>query len=393
MKLTHNFQDNLLLRDIIQRNYFNNFDYNKSFNLTFFYNDLYTNYMYIPTYESYQSLNNFNSILKNFELFLEWYKYNNFNTKIIIHDNFLLNNKEYVKKILKLIVDSNINYKNLNIVIDLIEIDNIAEVIDTLKSLKINNLTLEFNVNLEDSKKIQEFNLNSYGIINILIHPQIGSEELIDNYNFIIQNKYNIQEYIDIDSDKWDEINIQNYLQFIKYLLLKNDFSLLYTSSPININDQHVIDNTYCKKNCCFQNSLNILIVDLSINLCHKFQYDDQIIGYLKPNEETILAFESKILPLIMLNTHLKRSSTPHCEICPYINICKGFCFASSYKKCFNPAIPIEESCNLKKAKFSLIFSYLSKLKEFEIYIKNSNFSQIYKENILQILFQFKKEE
>ena len=117
------------------------------------------------------------SPFKNFELFLEWYKYNNFNTKIIIHDNFLLNNKEYVKKILKLIVDSNINYKNLNIVIDLIEIDNIAEVIDTLKSLKINNLTLEFNVNLEDSKKIQEFNLNSYGIINILIHPQIHNVE------------------------------------------------------------------------------------------------------------------------------------------------------------------------------------------------------------------------
>jgi hypothetical protein len=89
-----------------------------------------------------------------------------------------------------------------------------------------------------------------------------------------------------------------------------------------------------------------------------------------------------------MLNTHLKRSSTPHCEKCSYIGICQGFCFTESYHKCFNPIIPIKESCDLKKAKYSLIFSYLAKDSSFKTYISNIH-NNIFKNYLLLILDHF----
>ena len=93
-----------------------------------------------------------------------------------------------------------------------------------------------------------------------------------------------------------------------------------------------------------------------------------------------------------MLTTHLKRSSTPHCEICPYINLCSGFCFANSYKKCFNPAIPIKESCILKKSKYSFIFNILIKNTNFKDIINNLKCSDIYKEYLLSICNNLIKE-
>lgn len=194
-------------------------------------------------------------------------------------------------------------------------------------------------------------------------------QQLINKYNLIIN------EYIEIDSDEWTEQTIKEYLKYLQYLLINNESieNLFKTNLPISLKDQHILDNTNCKKNCAFQKSLNILLINLSINLCHKFQYDDLTIGYLIPETNKIFSFQAQNLPTSMLGIHLKRSSTPHCERCPFINLCQGFCFHQSYLKCYNPIIPIQESCKLKKAKFTFIFTYL---------LKNTNFVQEINESI-----------
>ena len=392
MELTAKFQDNLLLQDILKRNYFNFFnkdnDFNKKLNISFFYNNNYTNYKFIPNYINYeQEQTNLDTILKNWELLLDWYVFNEFNTTISIHDDILLNNLNFLEKILNIFNKKQINYKNFYIYINVDKINSIEELFLMFYKNQFPQAFI-FNVKINEVQKILDYKLNEFGQINIIIPPGLTSEELINNQIIIDNNNFKINKYIEEDSDKWNEKNIEEYLKYIYYCLQNLDRieDIFSTNKTIKLIDQHIIDNINCKKDCDFQNSLNILLQDLSINMCHKFQYDDQIIGNFIEDEEKILISQAKILPLITFNTHLKRSSTPHCETCPYINVCNGFCFAASYNKCFNPIIPIKESCNLKQIKFSFIFNYLSEIKDILSLIKKLNLSKIYKQYIINII-------
>lgn len=397
MEMTYQNQDNLLLNDILIRNYYNNFNELKDINLTFFYNNNYTNKNYIPNYENLELKNNLELILKHWELFLKWYEYQKFNTIINIHDDILFNNLTWLNNILELFFKKNINYKQLILHINYEQQKKIEELFSLLNNYK-NKLYSIFNININNITKEKLKLLNEYGQINIIIPPGLTGEELINFQKIINNSGVVINQYIEQDTKFWDNKNIKEYLKYINFLLdtnLKNNnLNLLFsTNLPIGLIDQHNIDNLNCKKNCCFQKSFNILLIDFSINLCHKFQYDDQIIGYLKPNEkEDIFTVESKILPLVMLNTHLKRTSTPHCEDCVFINICKGFCFFESYKICFNPIIPIKETCNLKKSKYIFIFHYLKiKYNNLIEQINNiDNLNKIYKNYLILLINKIK---
>jgi hypothetical protein len=67
MKMTPQHQDNILLRDILERNYYKSFkegnDNCKNFNLSFFYINDYTNFKFIPGYESPEEKNDLSKIL------------------------------------------------------------------------------------------------------------------------------------------------------------------------------------------------------------------------------------------------------------------------------------------------------------------------------------------
>ena len=60
------------------------------------------------------------------------------------------------------------------------------------------------------------------------------------------------------------------------------------------------------------------------------------------------------------MNIHLKKSSTPHCENCPFVIFCKGFCCKESYNYCLNPIIPLRETCEMKKVKYAFLFYKLN---------------------------------
>ena len=393
MKMTAQHQDNLLLKDILHRNYFQSFKKGnnncKNFNLSFFYVNDYTNFKFIPNHESLEEKNDLSTILSNWSLFLDWYNANEFYTNLEIHDDILLNDSDFLEKILFILEQKKVNYNNLIVYIN-------VEVFNNLKSLDLlrgnSQIQLIFNTKISlFTRLVSELKVtsNQAEIVNILIPPGLTSQQLIRYQQEIFQSQLNINRYIEIDSVEWTNEWINEYLGYIRFWMssLKNPECLFKSDSPISIVDQHNIDNINCKTNCSFQNSLSILVVNLSINMCHKFQYDDQVIGYLIPDEKEILRIEAKILPISMLTTHLKRTSTPHCESCPFIGVCKGFCFADSYNRCFNPAIPLKEGCDLKKAKFSLIFSTLSYSNIFVSYLLNSSeFSDLYKDYICRIL-------
>ena len=92
-------QDNLLLQDILERNYYTFFrsnEYvNKNLNISFFYDNNYTDYKIIPNYESLEDKNtDFEQIYNNFKLFLNYYKEQEFNANINIHDDKFFDNFE-----------------------------------------------------------------------------------------------------------------------------------------------------------------------------------------------------------------------------------------------------------------------------------------------------------
>lgn len=387
-------QDNLLLRDIIERNYYTFFrkdEYvNKNLNISFFYDNDYTDYKIIPNYESLEDKNaNFEQIYNNFKLFLNYYKDQGFNANINIHDDKFFDNFELNLSLFNLIYEQEIKFKSLNFYISLYKFEDLNSLFN-----KINILNNKFHINFVFSLLISQISLfknqdinNLNYKLNILIPPQMPSEELIFNQKIIDSNNFNINQYIEVDSDLWTIEAIEDYLKYLNYLMDNlNDLNeIFFTNLPIALQDQHVLDNTNCKKNCDFQNSLNVLIADLSINLCHKFQFKDLIIGnYIYNEENNKLEIVSKNLPTIILGAHLKRSSTPHCETCSYVNICQGFCFMRSYLKCYNPIIPIQESCLLKKIKYNFIFN---KLKNQNFNIDNNLIiSDLYKQYLHQIL-------
>ena len=115
----------------------------------------------------------------------------------------------------------------------------------------------------------------------------------------------------------------------------------------------------------------NALVIDinkLNILLCHKINYEDFIIGtYLIENNQ-ITSCIAKTPSLAIIKAHLKRSCTPHCEYCNYLNICEGFCYGLSYEKSYNPLIPIKQNCDLIKCKYNFL---LYKYKLLDIFNKN----------------------
>lgn len=361
-QLNYKIQDDILLKDILQRNYFSKFTQGiGSINLSFYSNSEINNEKFIPEYIDETLTYDINIILKQLAIFLRWYKKKQFNCYFIINDKMLCEDKYLLNfnKILSVFRKLNITQK---IIINLYENNKIDN--NFLKKLKDIYPNIEFILNIDILNINYFINIKNFVKYKIYINPNdfTSLTQLITNYDLIIKNQLQIDKYIEFTSDKWTEEKIIIYLQFINYLLNSiQDFNtlLLSTNSLINIKDFHVIDNKNCKADCSFQQSLNIFINNLSINLCHNFQYDDQIIGKFIIKDNEIINIESKIIELIILNTHLKRSSTPHCESCNIVGLCHGFCYAQAYQKSLNPIIPIKEFCDLQKAKYTYILKFL----------------------------------
>ena len=221
--MTNKQQDNLLLQDILIRNYFNHFKdkkNNKELNLTFFYNNKLTDSTIIPNYTNLEKNNSKEKIYKNFSLLLNWYKKNKFFTTINIHDDLLLEDIEFCIKIFNLIQKKNIKNKKLNLYINLqnySNFDNIYKLSQQLKQFKINYI---FNISLHQIDQFLNYNFSFLPYeLNVLIFPYIENSLLIYNQNLINNKNLTIKNYIEVDSDQWTIAQIENYLKFIQSLL------------------------------------------------------------------------------------------------------------------------------------------------------------------------------
>ena len=391
-------QDNLLINDIIERNYYWFFRQGNKKNicLTFYYNNKYNNSNLIPNFPSPKS--NFNNILQNLNSFLTFYIQQNFLCDIKIKDDLWITDFDNRDIIIQTFIDNfkNTNIKPKNIYLSCNVIYCINNQYIWFKKIKEQfnqigiNLILNFETSLIDIVdvkylfEIEEFLLNYCTKLKIKINPN-NLIYFIEVFKKLYQKFKTILYLYEEDNVNWTHFKINEYIDFLnsymdllyneyedKKEFLQDIFNPHQKMDLISLSDNGVLNNNNPKGQCCFYKSLNILLEDFTINLCPKFQYDDQIIGQYYLNNDN-LTIQAKYLGLISMNIHLKKSSTPHCETCPFVIFCQGFCCKESYNLCLNPIIPIQENCALKRAKYAFIFYKLNYLN----YFKENNLDSI----------------
>lgn len=390
--MTDKYQDKILINDIIDRNYYWNFIRNdsKDLCLTFFYNNKFNNSNLIPGFPIPQT--DSEKILFHLKLLLNWYVKNKFRCNIKINDELWLSDTAVREEIINIFIDTfkdiDRDKKPAKITIICNAIYILGEKSEWFKTVqeRFNEIGIDLILNIETMLidivdvrylfEIQDFLLSHVNKLKIRINPNnfvYFTEVFEDLYNTFKDILYLYEE----DNVNWTDYKIDEYIEFlnkyIDFMYKENQNNeLLFLQSLFNgridlisLKDNGTLDNSHARCNCSFYQSLNILLEDLTINLCPKFQYDDQIIGQYIYDDTGIIEIEPKYIGLISMNVHLKKSSTPHCENCPFVIFCHGFCCKESYKYCLNPIIPLLESCEMKKSKYAFLFYKLKHLNIF----------------------------
>lgn len=199
----------------------------------------------------------------------------------------------------------------------------------------------------------------------------------IKNYDWWIKN-LNTLAFTNIElreekTDKWTYDLISEYILFLNYQIdyLRHNcnneqfLSIIFnklkniTFQNINLLENHYLDNENKNNNCNFFKNLTIDLTSMNIVPCPKVNYKDFACGQYIIKDGNIDYLKAKNIPMIIYNTHLKQSCLPHCELCKHIELCQGHCLGESYNKCYDMLVPIKEFCDLSKAKINfLIYKY-----------------------------------
>ena len=363
-----------LINNIINNNYYDEFRKgNKSLCLTFYYNYKYSDVNLIPNIST--PISDPRMILLHLDFLLDFYIEQKFKCNIKIKDELWLTDLKYRDKIIDIFIEKfrNSAYKPEEIIISSNVIHCLGEkktwFIDLIN--KFNDIGIKVKlhfetmlidiVTVEHLFNIKDFLLTYVNKLKIRINPNnfVYFTEVFDfiysTFNNILYlyeednvnwTDYKINEYIEFLDKYIDKIYAENNnIEFLKQLLLNEKLNLI----SLNINS---------KKSCPFYQSLNILLEDLSVNLCPKFQYSNQTIGKYIYDNKKIIALEFKSV----LNIFLKDLTISKCNTCPFNIFCKTFCCKESFKYCLNPIVPIQASCEMKKTKYAFLFFKLKEL-------------------------------
>lgn len=405
--ITPNIDDFYLLQDILNRNYYNDFkkgkktielllqsnklSLNSCSNCDIVESPLYPNQdIFTPTHSDK---------FTNLQTIVDWYLDNEFNCNIEF--NGCIEDEEeisFLNALEQLIFKFNINKKNKfpRYIIFHTQMKNIEFIqkvhnlfdnnkIKPIFYIHINGYYCDNNIQEQYYDKIFEYTKNKpmfYYSVNI---DSSNIKNWIQNYkwwvihlgleNFLQQMYFN-----ETLNDKWDYDNIQNYLEFLDFQIdflsenlinfnqyifndISNDFNKPVT---IQLLDQEILTNKKYYQNCLFHNGITIDLLTLKLPACCKLNYPIYHIGeFVYENNEIII--KPLNVSLLIPKAHLKRSSTPHCEYCHYLNICDKTCYGENFKISFNPLCPIKESCTLQQCKYDFLIHKYSKMDLFNL--------------------------
>lgn len=350
---------------------------------------------------------NLTNIINNLQTILNWYKKNEFICPLDIFSGEWLTT-EYRDAIFNTIYD---NFKNID------KRPNCILIPDNMQFLKNEEATKKVIEWIEKFKKLgipilisasidgkycdngrtpneDEFYKKVFELCekyHFYAHPMVSAHNIdywIDNYVWWRENApKDVGRHLmmlEVRNEDWTQEKIQSFIRFLDFLIdyrFKNDFNenkeefLKYilrlpgangedyghecSYENITFNNMS-FDLAQDSISCSFYNNFCIRLGDLAVPICHRTSYEELLIGKFNlTNDENIMEFEPTNLALLNAKCNIARSALPHCENCPYIGVCVGFCCGNSYENCKNLFIPTKEVCDLYKAKYSfLLYKY-----------------------------------
>lgn len=351
---------------------------------------------------------NYDLLLKNLKILMNWYVKNNFKCRISIFSAEWLDKNDFRDKVFDILdkaFENTTNYplyilipSNMQFIKDEKATASIQKYIDLFKekynipiciSASIDGKYCDnFRTPVEDS-----FYTNLFTFLEnnkFYCHPMVSSSNIkywIDNYTWFRETApFNIGQrlmMLEVRDETWNNTNINEFLTFLEFVInyqFDNDFHknkkeflkyILCLPNTIIKNYPNYLNiglgpcNDFVKNsntiNCNVANwSLNIRLGDFSLIPCHRQSYEELILGQYQLNENNeITDFQVKNIELMIAYNHLKHDCFPHCESCKYIGCCIGFCLGNSYENYKNPFIPVKEVCKLYKSKIKfLIYTY-----------------------------------
>ena len=384
-----NKDDFYLLQDILKRNYFNFFkkgEKNIEFILNHSCNKNCSN-CFSCSYDTeiYKKQNIFNPTEKdkfdNLFSLTEWYINNKFCCNIYFRGCI---EEESTNLLLNALQNMHNQFLSNNTIPKHIIFDTKGKDIELLNSiLKIFNNSISvifvFNINGfycdNNNSNDDNYYINIINFItqhNSYINAKINAENVgnwIKNYKWWIVNlgfqnlnKIYLSENLDA---AWDYAAMQKYIKFLDFQVdilseqLDNfnyyifDNKLNYTT--IQILNQGFLTNSKYYQSCLFHSGLAIDLITLKIPACTKLNYPIFYIGEFINNDNE-LSINPINIPILITKAHLKKSCTPHCEYCNFLNLCEKTCYGENFKISYNPICPIKNSCDMTAVKYNFLF-------------------------------------
>lgn len=430
-------ENNQLISDIIERNYYNEFlkeDSKKNIELIVnrcninskcygcFNNTEKEMYPYIDF-----TKNDYDKIYNNFIAFLKMYDKNKWKCPIEINGLDWINSDIYEKLIAL--------FSNL----DKNETHNLPHrvIINTdFKDFLDNNLKLTQTTNLFEKENIQLFfNIYANGLycddnnfneeyydklINWLLSSQnfkiisyirpSNIKNWIKNYNWWIKEIGDLAftniELREEKTEGWNHELISEYILFLKYQIefLINKYGeekfieiAFDKNHNIKFHNISLLENKYLinenkNNNCDFFKNFTIDLTTMNIVPCAKVNYEDFSCGQYIVEDNNIIGIKAKNIPIIIYNTHLKQACMPHCEVCKHLEFCAGHCLGESYNKCYDMLVPIREFCDLSKSKINFLIYVYNELNILTEDILNSlQCDQLHMKSIFRLRDQLKE--
>lgn len=401
----NNNENNILFNDILERNYYQYFKKGEK-SIEIFLNGICPSncsYCYLKKYQKElfpNDLQNFNNILNNCELIINWYIKNNFNCKIEIFSGEWITTKlrqpvfdllytsfknvEKYQKPKAICLPDNMNFISNNEIKEEVQnfIDKMKQIgIPIYISASIDGKECDKDrILYDDSFYIDCFNFLNKN--NFLCHPMISSSNIYNwkkNYLWWVNNApANITKnlmMLEVRDETWDTNSIAELIKFCDFLIdfkLKNYFhnnlkeftkyifqlptSKIITNYSPEFIEIHSYFNNKDKITCGFSETLHIRAADLSLGLCHRLWYNNLILGkFHVDNSNNLIDVESYNVELLSVKAHFKRSCMPRCEKCMIEPICPGFCCGNSQENYGLFLIPTMEVCQMYRAKYAYL--------------------------------------
>ena len=362
-----------------------------------------------------KEVNNRKTIIKNLYIFLDWALSNEFTIPMLDLFSGEIWHTDFGLEVLDILYDYKVN-KGLQLMGIMIP-SNCSFVHDDKTLYEIQNrinafynagVILKFSISV-DGKIVEDevrplndgttlikddvfyerlFNFakhNGYGF-----HPMIAAASIskwIENFEWwkSMLHKYDLPldflMMLEVRNDDWSEENLQDLKAFMAHLVddvityhngklddIVDDLLSLNITYQINHQESQLWgrETSYTPftfgddrgfYGCTISSHLTVRLGDLAILPCHRLGYNQQVYGYFKVENDTIvdIVANNPHLAIHILMTD-KRFSTAGCDSCVFRGICFGCCKGQSRESTGDPIHNDPKVCNFLKRKHTDLF-------------------------------------